>query len=44
MVGGKPLGLTIAWINRRQIALDPSVPRPDFTLPDIQSLSDVVRI
>src|SRR5579872_3868171 len=30
LVGGKPLGLTIAWINRRQVALDSSVPRPDF--------------
>jgi 2-haloacid dehalogenase len=44
LVGGKPLGLTIAWINRRQIALDASVPRPDFVLPDIQSLSRVVDI
>jgi len=44
LVGGKPLGLTIAWINRRQIALDGSVPRPDFILPDIQSLSRVVHI
>jgi 2-haloacid dehalogenase len=39
LVGGKPLRLTIAWINRRQIALDASVPRPDFSFPDIQSLS-----
>jgi 2-haloacid dehalogenase len=38
LVGGKPLGLTVAWINRRQIALDSSVPRPDFVFPDIQSL------
>src|SRR6202035_1493902 len=44
LVGGKPLGLTIAWINRRQVALDASVPRPDFILPDIQSLSRVVHI
>jgi 2-haloalkanoic acid dehalogenase type II len=43
LVGGKPLGLTIAWINRRQIALDPSVPRPDFILPDIQSLGEIVE-
>jgi len=42
LVGGKPLGLTIAWINRRQIALDPSVPRPDFIFPDIASLCDLV--
>ena len=44
LVGGKPLGLTIAWINRRQIALDASVPRPDFIFPDIKSLSQVVDI
>ena len=44
LVGGKPLGLTIAWINRRQIALDASVPRPDFIFPDIKSLSTIVDI
>ena len=44
LVGGKPLGLTIAWINRRQIALDDSVPRPDFILPDIHSLSGLVEL
>jgi len=38
MVGGKPLGLTIAWINRRGVPLDPKVPAPDFTFPDIASL------
>lgn len=38
LVGGKPLGLPIAWINRRGIALDPAVPRPDFQFPDIASL------
>jgi 2-haloacid dehalogenase len=38
MVGGKPLGLTIAWINRRGVALHPSVPRPDYQLPDVASL------
>ncbi len=43
LVGGKPLGLTIAWINRRQIALDAAVPRPDFIFPDIQSLSQIVE-
>jgi|SRR5665213_1347793 len=43
LVGGKPLGLTIAWINRRRIALDASVPRPDFVLPDVQSLISLVE-
>jgi 2-haloacid dehalogenase len=42
LVGGKPLGLTIAWINRRQVKLDSSVPRPDFVLADIQSLENLV--
>jgi 2-haloacid dehalogenase len=44
LVGGKPLGLTIAWINRRHVALDESVPRPDFVFPDIQSLTGLVEI
>ncbi len=44
LVGGKPLGLTIAWINRRGVALDDTVPRPDFVLPDIQSLDGIVQI
>jgi 2-haloacid dehalogenase len=44
LVGGKPLGLTIAWINRRQVDLDATVPRPDFVFPDIQSLSRIVDI
>jgi 2-haloacid dehalogenase len=43
LVGGKPLGLTIAWINRRQIALDASVPRPDCIFPDVQSLTELVE-
>ena len=43
LVGGKPLGLTIAWINRRHIELDASVPRPDFIFPDIQSLNQIVE-
>jgi 2-haloacid dehalogenase len=38
MVGAKPLGLTVAWINRRNVALDPSVPKPDLILPDVASL------
>lgn len=44
LVGGKPLGLTIAWINRRQVPLDDAVPRPDFVFPDIESLGSVVHI
>jgi 2-haloacid dehalogenase len=38
MVGAKPLGLTVAWINRRGVALSPQVPRPDFEYQDIRSL------
>jgi 2-haloacid dehalogenase len=44
LVGGKPLGLTIAWINRRGVALDASVPRPDYIFPDVQSLSGLVEL
>jgi 2-haloacid dehalogenase len=42
MVGAKPLGLTVVWINRRNIALSPDVPRPDFQYPDLQSLVPLV--
>jgi 2-haloacid dehalogenase len=43
MVGAKPLGLTVAWINRRSVALDPSVPRPDYIFPDLASLLPLVE-
>lgn len=42
LVGGKPLGLTIAWINRRGVALDDAVPGPDFILGDLASLDDII--
>jgi 2-haloacid dehalogenase len=42
MVGAKPLGLTVAWINRRDVVLDPSVPKPDVILPDVASLLPLV--
>ncbi len=42
MVGGKPLGLRVAWINRRGIELHPSVPRPDFIFGDIASLIPLI--
>jgi hypothetical protein len=38
MVGGKPLGLTVTWINRRNLELHPSVPKPDYAFPDRKSL------
>jgi 2-haloacid dehalogenase len=38
MVGAKPLGLTVAWVNRHGLELHRNVPRPDFMVPDIQSL------
>ncbi len=38
MVGGKLLGLTVAWINRRGIALSPDVPAPDVILRGIERL------
>jgi 2-haloacid dehalogenase len=42
MPGAKPLGLTVAWINRRSLALSPEVPRPDHILPDIASLPRIL--
>ena len=42
MVGAKPLGLTIAWINRRGVALHASVPKPDYVFADVAALLDLV--
>jgi 2-haloacid dehalogenase len=44
LVGGKPLGLTIAWINRRSVPLSEEVPQPDFVFRDIASLLDLVGV
>lgn len=43
MVGGKPLGLTIAWINRRGLHLEPGVPPPDLVLPGLQPLCELLQ-
>ena len=44
LVGGKPLGLTVCWINRRSIDLHPSVPPPDHTFPDLRPLLRLLGI
>jgi 2-haloacid dehalogenase len=43
MVGGKPLGFTVAWINRRSLDLDARVPPPDLVLPNLTPLSELLR-
>ncbi len=42
LVGAKPLGLTVAWINRRGVPLNPDVPRPDYVFADVKSLLTLV--
>jgi len=42
MVGAKPLGVRVAWINRRGVSLSPEVPKPDFEYGDIRSLIPLV--
>jgi 2-haloacid dehalogenase len=39
LVGGKPLGLAIAWVNRRGIALSPDVPKPDWIVADLEGVA-----
>jgi 2-haloacid dehalogenase len=43
MIGAKPLGLTVAWINRHFLELLPGVPRPDFVLPDVRSIVELLH-
>jgi 2-haloacid dehalogenase len=44
MVGAKPLGIPVAWINRYALALHPSVPAPDFEFRDLTPLVDIVDV
>lgn len=43
MVGAKPLGITVAWINRRGLTLAPEVPPPDYEFRDLRPLPDLVE-
>jgi len=43
MVGAKPLGITVAWINRRGLTLAPGVPKPDYEFPGLRPLLDLVE-
>jgi 2-haloacid dehalogenase len=43
MVGAKPLGITVAWINRRGLTLAPEVPKPDYEFRDLRPLLDLVQ-
>jgi 2-haloacid dehalogenase len=36
LVGAKPLGIRVAWINRRGLPLAPGVPKPDHELRDLR--------
>jgi len=42
LVGAKPLGIRVAWINRRGLALAPGVPPPDHELPDLREVPELV--
>lgn len=42
MVGAKPLGITVAWINRRGLTLAADVPKPDYTFADLRAVADLV--
>src|SRR5262249_41120268 len=43
MVGAKPLGIAVAWINRRGLTLAPGVPKPDHEFPDLRPLLDLLE-
>jgi 2-haloacid dehalogenase len=41
--GAKPLGFTVAWINRTRETLGPWTPRPDFEFADLTGVLSAVR-
>ncbi|HXG52374.1 MAG TPA: HAD family hydrolase [candidate division Zixibacteria bacterium] len=42
LVGAKPLGIKVAWINRRGLTLGPGVPAPDFEYRDLRPLAELI--
>jgi len=42
LVGGKPLGFEIAWINRRGLERAAGVPKPDYEFRDLRPLLDIL--
>ena len=42
LIGGKPLGITCAWINRHGLTRHDDVPAPDYEFPDLRGLLDVI--
>ena len=42
LVGAKPIGLAVAWINRRGLALVDGVPQPDFEFKDLQPILELL--
>ena len=42
ILGARPLGVAVAWINRRGIALNYKLPQPNYTPTDITSVGRLV--
>ena len=42
MVGAKPLGIRVAWINRRGVPLAADVPKPDHELRNLQAVPQLL--
>jgi 2-haloalkanoic acid dehalogenase type II len=42
LVGGRPLGLTVAWINRRGLARAEGVPKPSFEFQHLPPILDLL--
>ena len=42
LVGGRPLGLTVAWINRRGLARAEGVPEPSYEFQQLRPLLDLL--
>jgi 2-haloalkanoic acid dehalogenase type II len=42
LVGGRPMGLTVAWINRRNLVRAEGVPEPSFQFNDLRPILDLL--
>ncbi|MBI3951528.1 MAG: HAD family hydrolase [Acidobacteria bacterium] len=44
IVGPKELGMDVAWLDHQVVELDPTFPRPDYTIHDLEELLTILPV
>ena len=43
IVGAKKMGIPVVWVNRSNVPLELSIPKPDYEIGDLRGLLDIVH-